>query len=223
MNGNRTGAVGARPKSMADGLPAAGVRTRDHELLDDGQWSRRGFGFHDPKDTQVPVAQDCPPSGSGIGIETATASGSEWGMSSNLNSRKPTASLRLASGCAGSPHCGQTARYAAAAGGKRNRQPGQQTWVIAEPFIRWFAADHLVLGLRAEPCQRYRARPARRSLRRRVTRSSRTARHSRQQRQRSPSESGRRRPPRRGTPSPIRTPRGERRGPEGDPSLLRRP
>jgi len=91
------------------------------------------FLRHEPKDAEMPVGHDRPPPGSGIGIETATASGSERGTSTSLNRRKPIARSRPATGCGTFPHCGQAARYAAAAGVKRSRQSGQQMWVIADP------------------------------------------------------------------------------------------
>jgi len=89
---------------------------------------------HEPKKADMPIGHDRPPPGSGIGIETATASGSGCGTSSSLNRRKPSAPSRPASVWSGQPHSGQATRCAAAAGVKRSRQSGQQTWVIADPF-----------------------------------------------------------------------------------------
>jgi hypothetical protein len=90
------------------------------------------FLRHEPKNAQVPIGHDRRPLRSGIGRETATASGSERGTSSSLNRRKPNASSKPDIVWGGSPHCGQATRYAAAAGVKRNRHSEQQTWVIAD-------------------------------------------------------------------------------------------
>jgi hypothetical protein len=77
----------------------------------------------EPKNAaDMPIGHDRPPPGSGIGIETATASGSECGTSSGLNRRKPSDPSRPGSVWGGSPHSGHAARYAAAAGVKRRRQ-----------------------------------------------------------------------------------------------------
>ena len=85
------------------------------------------FLRHEPQNPQMAVSHVCPPCASGIGIETAIASGSNGGASSGVNSRKPTAPSRPAIGCSGLPHCGQATRRHAAAGVKRSRQSGQQT------------------------------------------------------------------------------------------------
>ncbi len=81
----------------------------------------------------VCVGHDPPAPGSGIGIETSTASGSAWGASSGRNRRYPTPPLSPASVCGGSPHIGQAVRNADAAGVNRIRQPGQHAWVMSDP------------------------------------------------------------------------------------------
>jgi hypothetical protein len=86
-----------------------------------------------PKDAQVEVGHDRSAPGSGIEIETASASGSSWGPSSRTKSLNPTTPSAPAIGCVGRPHSGQATRYAAAEG-KRNRQLLQPTWVITDPF-----------------------------------------------------------------------------------------
>ena len=89
-----------------------------------------------PENPDVGVGHDRRVPGSGIGIETSTASGSACGASSSLNRRYPTAPASRASGCGGLPHAGQAVRYAAAAGVKRIRQLVQQAWLMADPFDR---------------------------------------------------------------------------------------
>ena len=87
-----------------------------------------------PKDAQVYVGHDRVPAGS-TGIETATASGSSWGGSSETMSLNPT-TPSAPTGCGGRPHSGQATRYAAAPGLNRNRHLVQPMWVIATPFGR---------------------------------------------------------------------------------------
>lgn len=89
-----------------------------------------------PENADVCVGHDPPAPGSGIGIETSTASGSAWGASSSRNRPYPTAPVSLARDCGGSPHTGQAIRNADAAGVKRIRQLGQQAWVMSDPFGR---------------------------------------------------------------------------------------
>jgi hypothetical protein len=86
---------------------------------------------NEAKKADMSIGHDRSPPGSGIGIDTATAWGSECGTSPGLNRRKPTTLSTPASVWGGSPHFGQATRYAAAAGVKRSRQSGQHTWVIA--------------------------------------------------------------------------------------------
>lgn len=89
---------------------------------------------HAAENPDVRVGHDRRDPGSGIGIETAAAWGSECGASSSRNRRKPTAPSNPSRVCSGSPHAGQAGRYAAAAGVKRSRQSGHEAWVISGPF-----------------------------------------------------------------------------------------
>ena len=82
------------------------------------------------------VGHDRAPHGSGTGSETATACGTEGGMSCGPTRRKPTTCSKLAIRSGGRPHSGHANRYAAAPGVKRSRQLGQQTGVITDPFHR---------------------------------------------------------------------------------------
>ena len=82
-------------------------------------------------------------SGSGIGIEAATAWGSSCGRSSGPKRPKPTVLSRL-DGCGGSPHLGQAVMCADAVGVKRSRHRGQQRWVMTDPFDRSLATARLL-------------------------------------------------------------------------------
>jgi len=90
------------------------------------------LGDH-PDDTQIEVGHDHPASGPWTGIETAMASGRSRGASSGTKSLNPTTPAP-AIGCGGRPHSGQATRYDAAAAANRNRQLGQPTWVMSDPF-----------------------------------------------------------------------------------------
>jgi hypothetical protein len=87
-----------------------------------------------PENPNVRVAHEPPAQGSGIGIETATASGNAPGASSGLNRRYPMAPASPARSCGGLPHTGQAVRNADAAGVKRIRQPAQHAWVMPDLF-----------------------------------------------------------------------------------------
>ncbi len=85
-----------------------------------------------PEKADVGVGH-CRVLGSGAGIERADTWGSSMGRSSGPRRRQPTA-LSLVICWGGSPHSGQATMYAAAAGVKRSRQRGQQSWVITDSF-----------------------------------------------------------------------------------------
>ena len=87
------------------------------------------FLRHETQDAEMTVGHDRRPFGSGS--EAAAASGSGRGTSSSVNRRKPTAASRPTIASGGAPHCGQASRYATAVGVNRNRQSGQQRWVMA--------------------------------------------------------------------------------------------
>jgi hypothetical protein len=109
------------------------------------------------ENADVRVGHDRVP-GCGIRIETATAWGSSCGRSSGPKRRKPKVLCRL-EGCGGSAHLGQATMYADAAGVKRNRQRGQQRWVMRDPFDG--SLEGFARGLGLEPAQTRRLRSRR--------------------------------------------------------------
>ena len=117
------------------------------------------FLRHEPQDAQMAVGHGRPLGASAMGIETATASGSDGGASSGLNSRNPTASCRPAIGCGGLPHWGQATRCPPDAGVKRSRHSGQQTWVIADP-LSTDSGRSFVAGRSLRPVLSRQATPA---------------------------------------------------------------
>ena len=82
------------------------------------------------EDAYVRVAHGRAPPRSEIGIATATARGSEWGMSPSSTSLNPSVPRRAKARRA-SPHSGQAPRSAAVAGVRRSLQFGQPGWVMA--------------------------------------------------------------------------------------------
>jgi hypothetical protein len=103
-----------------------------------------------PEDAEVYVGH-CRLAGSGVGIETAIASGSSLGESSHTNSLNPRTPSAPTIGCGGWPHSGQAARYAAAAGANRNRHLEQRTCVTATLWRTWVTATLCGRSLRCEP------------------------------------------------------------------------
>jgi hypothetical protein len=98
-----------------------------------------GLARHLAEDAHVQVTHGRRRSGSGTGIDTATACGGEWGTSSSLKILNPTVPRRL-DARGGSPHWGHAPRYAAAAGVKRSWQFGQQRWVmLRSPWVHFRA------------------------------------------------------------------------------------
>lgn len=93
-----------------------------------------GLACHLAEDAYVRVAHGRGPLRSGTRIDTATACGSGWGMSSSVKTLNPTVSCRLEAR-GGSPQSGHAPRCAAAAGVKRSRQGGQQRWITGSPRV----------------------------------------------------------------------------------------
>jgi hypothetical protein len=91
---------------------------------------------HHREDARVSVGHgDLSPNvGTGSATACATRRPSEWSSSETRRNPRTRSALGTCSG--GSPQSGHATRYAAAARAKRNRQLGQQTWVMNDPFDR---------------------------------------------------------------------------------------
>ena len=89
----------------------------------------------DPGEADRPIVHDRVRSGPSVSIATATAAGNASRWSPWVTRRNPTVPSALAN-WGGSPHPGQASSCAAAAGVKRSRQLGQQTWVKTDPSKR---------------------------------------------------------------------------------------